>query len=344
VFANLTNQQEPGAIRRRNVSMTNLRPFTISLAVSAVLLSACGGSKGSPTAPTQTQPSTYTLSGTLTATNGGQPLSGSIDVNGTKADASGGAFSFTLPTTMRGLLTLSISGGGLIDRRTYFAGGNSRTVIVDAIADGNGNGNGFDLNFYREIVRNGFEAPSNLQPLRRWTRAPQVYLKTIDESGAPIDAKTLDTTERAIVESVPVWTAGQFTPTVTRGTETREHQAGWITVVWPKDPDPTKCGQADIALEGGTVWLFYKTGGTCRCAGISEVRPRTVRHELGHAMGFWHTDTPSDVMFGGGPGCDAMPSARERYHAAVAYRRPVGNSDPDNDPSGTVNLAPMKIP
>src|SRR5689334_17663122 len=113
--------------------MTNPRTVTISLALGAVLLSACGGSKGSPTASTPPPPSTYTLSGTLSATNGGQPLSGAIDVNGTKADVSGGAFSFALPTTMRGVLTLSISGGGLIDRRTYFAGGNSRNIAIDAI-------------------------------------------------------------------------------------------------------------------------------------------------------------------------------------------------------------------
>jgi hypothetical protein len=39
----------------------------------------------------------------------------------------------------------------------------------------------FDLNFYRQMVRNGFEAPSALQPIRRWTTTPQIYLKTVDE-------------------------------------------------------------------------------------------------------------------------------------------------------------------
>ena len=42
--------------------------------------------------------------------------------------------------------------------------------------------------------------------------------------------------------------------------------------------------------------------------------------------------------------CDALPSARERHAAAIAYRRPVHNADPDADPAGAVSLAPMRVP
>jgi hypothetical protein len=49
-------------------------------------------------------------------------------------------------------------------------------------------------------------------------------------------------------------------------------------------------------------------------------------------MGFRHAGTVNDVMFPGtGDYCDATLSARERYHAAIAYARPVGNRDPDDD-------------
>jgi hypothetical protein len=49
-------------------------------------------------------------------------------------------------------------------------------------------------------------------------------------------------------------------------------------------------------------------------------------------------------MFGSvGTTCDAVPSARERYHAAIAYSRPLGNADPDIDPAGAVNFTPRPI-
>jgi hypothetical protein len=42
--------------------------------------------------------------------------------------------------------------------------------------------------------------------------------------------------------------------------------------------------------------------------------------------------------------CDKPISARELYHARIAYSRPVGNVDPDTDPVGTVTLAPLRVP
>jgi hypothetical protein len=62
-------------------------------------------------------------------------------------------------------------------------------------------------------------------------------------------------------------------------------------------------------------------------------------------MGFWHTDSPADLMWHISGTCDnAMPSARELAHAAIAYRRPVGNTDPDVDPTTAVNLKPLRVP
>jgi hypothetical protein len=40
---------------------------------------------------------------------------------------------------------------------------------------------------------------------------------------------------------------------------------------------------------------------------------------------------------------DDVPTARELYHAALAYKRPVGNRDPDSDPTSAVTLAPMIV-
>jgi hypothetical protein len=41
--------------------------------------------------------------------------------------------------------------------------------------------------------------------------------------------------------------------------------------------------------------------------------------------------------------CYAMPSSAERFHASIAYARPVGNTDPDIDPNTTIRLTPQTV-
>ena len=69
-----------------------------------------------------------------------------------------------------------------------------------------------------------------------------------------------------------------------------------------------------------------------------------VRHELGHALGFRHTAAQGELMSQASwTSPTGLPSAPELAAAVIAYARPVGNTDPDIDPSGAVTLAPLAV-
>jgi len=330
--------------------MAAVRPSI--LAAGMLLLGGCGGSKSSPVAPTptpavQTAPppaATFTLSGMLTATNGGQSLSAAtVDVGGSTATAdAGGRYSVTLPVSSAPM-PLTIHGDGLLSHLLIVRPGTTRTLDADAIQQTGG----FDLTFYRAMVRNGYEAPDTLQPLRRWTRTPSIYLKTIDEKGRTMDGPTLNVIEAVLRDAVPRWTSGALgTPPVERGTDSREGVSGWITVKFPGDSPTVSCGRAQVGADGWWIELLYDmpgAQGNCRATGTA-VAPTLVRHEIGHALGFYHTGGAADLMTGSVfPSGDMYPTQRELSHAAIAYRRPVGNDDPDTDPSSAVTLRPLIV-
>ena len=179
----------------------------------------------------------------------------------------------------------------------------------------------FDPVFFRALLQNGYESPDRLERVRILTSPFRVYLRTQDDAGRAIPAATLAATERALLESASIWSGGTFGITgVTRGTGSRERSSGWITVKWSSTAGTGRCGLSSVGVDGGFIQL--NSSGECSCGLPTLVYPRVVRHELGHAMGYYHTDNFNDVMYGkpiAVAACDLQPSDRERLHTRFVH-------------------------
>ena len=180
---------------------------------------------------------------------------------------------------------------------------------------------GFEPAFYRAFLQNGFESPDRLEPVRILPGPFRLYLKTVADDGRAIDQVTLDTTEQVLLHIAGTWSGETYgVIAIERGRSSRERVPGWITVKWTSSFAAGTCGRSTVGVDGGFIEL--DASGACSCGMATRVYPRLVRHELGHAMGYYHTDDAADVMYGrtvSAEACDLLPSDRERRHARFAY-------------------------
>ena len=313
--------------------MTSARALLVLLLAMLGLSAACsGGSGAAPTSPSATRNTpgptgtTFTLTGTLTSTNGGQPVPGAslaLSTGSTTSDASG-HFTIGAPTGLGAELRLTITGASLVDRQMFVLP-TTHAVAADAILqDGT-----FSLDYYRELVRNNLEQPGALLPIEHWTTSPHVFIPTVDDTGKTMDRSTLDGVASQIQMAVNEWTAGRYSAGIEFVSSVPATLAtDQVSVTWQTTGDSQICGSAEV--DGFHIWLDY-TNKLCSCP-ASAVAPSTVMHEVGHLMGFWHTDDKNDEMYYQMTTCGKDLSPRERYHAAIAFARQNGNQDPDNDP------------
>lgn len=172
----------------------------------------------------------------------------------------------------------------------------------------------FDLTFYRQLTQNAHDGPP--ARLQRLTSSPRIYLQRTGLSDGFV--AQLEQTAR---ELIPAFTGGALSLAGWEaGTETRADANGWIMVTLRND-DAANCGNANVGLAAGHIWLNTKPN----CARRGEIvgTAAMFAHELGHALGFWHTG--EGLMQSPAVSLDQQITDRERYHGAYAYTQPNGS-------------------
>jgi hypothetical protein len=315
-----------------------------ALTLSGSLCACGGGSSGpstsgpvTPTPPVVTvNPNAWSVAGRVVATGSAQGVAGAQiaptwSLSAVTADAQGNfqLGDSNLPPTNP--YPVSVSGPGLVTHDMWISWqrGDRTNVTLDAIRDSPP----FAMEFYRQLIRGTYDQPNAPWAWFGWTTAPSFYVKTVDQAGRPIEPEVLKVVLDAIGRAVPAWTGGKMSAVaIESGVEDRPQATGWINVEIRRDPNERRtCGLSYVGANPGLITL---NDDVCSCGSI-KIPGAVVLHEVGHALGYFHVADRKSIMFPFAAGdCPAGAlSAAESYHAAIAYTRPRGNTDPDHDPS-----------
>jgi hypothetical protein len=338
------------ALATGDVTLPNQRVRLIATAGTILLTAACGGGSSSSASSSPTGPSTagnkWSISGSVVDTVSHESVSGASvkPAWNLAAVSTGAAGDYLLGSTGNPPPSpnkLTVSADGFVTREQWVAvQAMQRTdVTLDLIR----NAAPFSMDFYKQLARGSYDQDGAPYALLRWTQTPKFYLKTTDQLNRAVASDVIGVIRDAVTRAVPLWSGGQYSAIIETGSDVRAATPGWVNILITTDPgERVTCGQSYIGRDPGEINLNINP--VCSCGSI-KIPGHVVVHEVGHAMGFFHVSDNKSVMYPRAPGnCPVGElSADERYHAAIAYQRPRGNVDPDNDPSAIPSLRASRV-
>ncbi len=209
---------------------------------------------------------------------------------------------------------------------------------------------------FRALEDHSYSLPPVGTRIVRWTQRPQIYVYLRDADTGQRLADSAVQRVRAVIGELSGPTGAFISPSnivlrdvrwqddsATLPMETSEEfrwRAGAITISHESDLGGQTVGYTavDVHLDGTIGWAAIRLGGEDRD------RAATLRHELGHALGFEH---PFEHAPGGdlgliedsvmnylstGKGATSWTQF-DREALRVVFSRPPLNADPDTDPA-----------
>jgi hypothetical protein len=176
-----------------------------------------------------------------------------------------------------------------------------------------------------------------MPPLKRWTRNPSFYVNTRNpRTGSDLSTAERESVRGVLEKIVPQMTGGALSAAAVEfGPGTRTDNPGAVTVTFVDEPQTQHCGWSRVGTDPGAITLNLATHCETPCGLIA---PRTLAHEVGHTLGFYHVASGEILSTVWSPrNCAATTmSWIEQHHARLAYARLPGNRDADIDPLNTL--------